>query len=82
MLLTAVNSNMQLRPDMATALVYFVVSALAAGDVGLWMGPGRKLIEKVWEVWTSLDLTLNSGSSQHNPSCSMIRSWAWNYQER
>ncbi|OCH91059.1 hypothetical protein OBBRIDRAFT_887230 [Obba rivulosa] len=41
--------TLPLTDELHDALLKFSVSALTAGDMALWMGPGRKALEHAWE---------------------------------
>lgn len=42
--------SLPLTPALSAAQLKFATSALTAGDMSVWMGPGRKLLEYSWTV--------------------------------
>jgi U3 small nucleolar RNA-associated protein 20 len=48
--------SIPITPLLHTALLKFSTAALTAGDTSLWLGPGRKIIER---SWISLEFGIN-----------------------
>jgi U3 small nucleolar RNA-associated protein 20 len=42
--------NLPVTPSTFSILLKLTTAVLMAGDMALWMGPGRKIIEKSWET--------------------------------
>ncbi|TFY83749.1 hypothetical protein EWM64_g255 [Hericium alpestre] len=47
--LASQTATLPITPVTQDSLLSFSTSVLVAGDVSLWMGPGRKLVEHAWE---------------------------------
>lgn len=58
--------SLPLSDRLHPSLFKLSVACLTAGDMALWMGPGRKVLERIWEVRPALALDVTSGLSDLN----------------
>ncbi|KAJ3554433.1 hypothetical protein NM688_g3115 [Phlebia brevispora] len=59
-------STLPMSDNLHAVLLKFAVSCLMAGDMALWMGPGRKVFERVWDERPGLALELTGALSDLN----------------
>ena len=59
-------STFPLSDQLHAPLLKFVVSCLMAGDMSLWMGLGRKVLERAWEERPTLAMEMTGSLSELN----------------
>ena len=58
--------SLPLTEDLHSSLLKFTVACLTAGDMALWMGPGRKVLERAWDEMPTLALDMTGALSELN----------------